>query len=240
MDIPIISSEHVSDAALLQAADIVAHMLVVMPGVRKKLVTANVRVAIIGEHEKTTDIPEYRPLKGNAGADDARGFGATTAIPVASGAEENLLCYPGDPYVRENILVHEFGHVIHEMGMNAIDATFDKRLRETFDAAQRDGLWKNTYAASNYREYWAEGVQSWFDTNDANIDTREKLRSYDLRLAKLLDEVFHGNEWRYSRPAQRAGMPHLAGFDAGKAPRFFWRKNETGGGAAIEKLETAK
>ena len=52
-----------------------------------------------------------------------------------------------------------------------------------------EGIWEGTYAATNPREYFAEGVQSWFGTNRENdsehneVDTREELVSYDTRLA---------------------------------------------------------
>lgn len=232
--VPVVSSDKPSDFALLEAAWILNRMLAGRDDVRAAIVKNKVRLVVMGFGEFTTDVPEHSDMKPAAYWNRrARGLGASQERPAVSCGEENLLCYPGDPYAPENILVHEFGHVIHDMGMNSIDPTFDRRLRETFEAAKRDGLWKGTYAGSNYHEYWAEGVQSWFDTNDANnaehndIDTREKLKRYDPRFAKLLAEVFPGNEWRYTRPAKHAGEAHLAGFDAAKSPRFTWPKEKT-------------
>lgn len=54
---------------------------------------------------------------------------------------------------------------------------------------------KPCYATVSRAEYWAEGVQSWYDTNrtmdhDHNhIHTREQLKGYDPDLAKLCEEV---------------------------------------------------
>ena len=68
------------------------------------------------------------------------------------------------------------------MGLNTIDKTFDARLLKIYTDAMAKKRWAKTYAATNWAEYWAEGVQSYFDCNDANnpehgdIDTREKLR----------------------------------------------------------------
>jgi hypothetical protein len=101
-------------------------------------------------------------------------------------------------------------------------------LQETYESALADGKWKGTYAAQNKEEYWAEGVQSWFDTNRSNdhdhndIDTRDELKPYDPRLAALLTEVFGDNDWRYVRPGQRESAPHLDGFDRSQVPRFAW------------------
>ena len=44
----------------------------------------------------------------------------------------------GDRYPRENILIHEFAHAMHEEGLNSIDRRFDARLRECFDQADLD------------------------------------------------------------------------------------------------------
>lgn len=83
---------------------------------------------------------------------------------------------------------------------------------------------KDCYAAKNRAEYFAEGVQSWFDTNrtmdhDHNhIHTREQLKAYDPGLAQFLAEILGDGEWRFSSPRGRAGTEHLAGYDPAKAP----------------------
>ncbi|NNC87536.1 MAG: hypothetical protein HKN82_03630 [Akkermansiaceae bacterium] len=83
---------------------------------------------------------------------------------------------------------------------------------------------KGCYAGKNRSEYWAEGVQCWYDTNrtmdhDHNhIHTREGLRNYDPGLAKLCEEVLRDGGWRFVSPRQRAGTGHLAGYDPAKAP----------------------
>lgn len=83
---------------------------------------------------------------------------------------------------------------------------------------------KNTYGLTNRAEYWAEGVQDWFDTNrtmdhDHNhIHTRDQLKTYDPELAKLCNDVFGDTEWRYLSPRLRAGTDHLKGYDPATAP----------------------
>lgn len=225
----IVASKKVSDFAVLEAAYIVDQMLTGRDDIRQAMARNKVRLAVMAATEFTTQIPEHRDLK-PAGYWDkrARGLGATRVRPAVSCAEENLLSFPGDPYQGENILVHEFGHAVHEMGLNTIDKTFDQRLRAAYDEAMREGLWKETYAATNRMEYWAEGVQSWFDTNRGKdnqhngIQTREQLEKYDPRLAKLLAEVFKDNNWRYVRTDQRKEPGHLQGYERSKAPRFVW------------------
>jgi hypothetical protein len=228
--LPIVASGKVSDFALLEAHYIVEAMIGDRPDVLAAIARNNVRLAVMAPDQMTTDLPEHSDLTPKDYWDKrARGLGATEARPAVSCAEENLLSYPGNPYPAENILVHEFAHTIHERGMNTVDPTFDGRLRAAYDAAKRAGLWKNTYAGSNYREYWAVGSQCWFDcsrTNDSDhngIGTRAEIKTYDPRLAALLAEVFGDRDWRYVSPAKRSPpSPHLAGFDVSKAPTFTW------------------
>ncbi len=231
--LPVIGSAKVSDAALAEAAWIVGHMLDGREDLLKAMRESRVRVAVMAAEEYTTDLPEHSSLKPKLFWDRrARGLGATPANPVVSCGEENLLAFPGDPYPNENIFVHEFAHAIHGTGLNKTDPTFDQRLKTTFEAAIDRGLWKNTYAATNHSEYWAEGVQSWFDDNaprDAlhnGIRTRARLKEYDPALAKLCQEVFGDGAWRYQRPAKRGpeDRRHLAGYDPDKLPRFGWRE----------------
>ncbi len=83
---------------------------------------------------------------------------------------------------------------------------------------------KQCYAATNRAEYFAEGVQCWFDTNrtmdhDHNhIHTRAQLKAYDPGLAKLCEEVLGDSEWRFTSPALRTGKDHLQGYDPARAP----------------------
>ena len=114
------------------------------------------------------------------------------------------------------------------MGLNTVDSSFDGRLKTTFDAAVRKGLWRGTYAMTNKEEYWAEGTQSWFDTNRANddihnhVDTRDKLKAYDPALAALLTEIFGDTNWRYTQAITRTHLLHLQGFNPEVSPKFEW------------------
>jgi len=83
---------------------------------------------------------------------------------------------------------------------------------------------KQCYAGVNPAEYWAEGVQDWYDTNrtmdhDHNhIHTRAAFKAYDPELAKLIADVLGDNSWRFVSPRLRAGSAHLAGYDPATAP----------------------
>ena len=89
------------------------------------------------------------------------------------------------------------------------DPGFRPRVDAAFKAAREAGLWDETYAATDVLEYWAEGVQSWFDSNATaqpangvhnHVDTRAELLEYDPTLAALVKEVFGDTTWRFKCP----------------------------------------
>ncbi|MCH9034524.1 MAG: hypothetical protein IID42_08470, partial [Planctomycetes bacterium] len=217
---PLLASEDVSDFALREAAYLIGNMLHGRDDIRDAMIANKTRFVVMAAHEFTTDVPEHSDLQPSRYWDRrARGLGATHERPVVSCGEENLLCYKGDHYSTENILIHEFAHAMHEMGLDSIDKAFDRRLKAAFDEALAAGLWKGTYAATNHKEYWAEGVQSWFDTNRPkpddqhnHVDTREELKEYDAKLAALIEAIYGDRAWRYVRPDRRSEAWPLAGF----------------------------
>lgn len=228
--LPVLGSTNVSDYAMREAAWILQHMLARRPEILRVMATNNARLVVMAYNEYTTDVPEQAGRSPKVYWDRrARGLGGR----ICSCAEENLLSFPGDPYSTENILIHEFGHAILNVGMRAIDPKFKDRVREAHRKALEAGLWKRTYAGSNVEEYWAEAVQDWFDNNRQNdaqhnhVNTRAELKEYDPALAALCAEVFGEISWRYEKPMERPPQEraHLAGFDPGKSPRFRWRQS---------------
>ncbi len=225
---PVVGSAKVSDYALKEAAWLIKLMLAKRPDVRKAMVESGSRMVVMAHDEFTTDVPEHAHMKPKNFWDRrARGLGGSESDPVCTCAEENLLGFEGDPYSTECILIHEFAHNIHLRGLVRVDETFDRRLKAAYRAAMEKELWKGKYAAKNSREYWAEGVQSWFDDNRENdhdhnhVNTRKELREYDPGLAALCEEVFGETELVYTKPATRL-RGHLAGYDPEKVPKFEW------------------
>jgi hypothetical protein len=226
--LPVLASEKVDDYALKEAAFLVTEMLVLRPDILQAMVKSGSRLCVIGYGEYTTDLPEWQHMKPKDFWDArARGMGGSRTDPYCSCGEENLLGYPGDPYSTESIFIHELAHNIHLRGVVNVDETFDARVKEAYDKAMAAGLWAGKYASVNHHEYFAEGVQSWFDNNrqpdhDHNhVDTRKELVEYDPGLADLCREVFGDTELSYTKPATRLSG-HLEGYDPGKAPTFEW------------------
>lgn len=225
---PIVASAKVNPYALKEAAYLVNMMFAKRPDLCEAMTRSGARMCILAWNEFTTDQPEFAAMKPKDFWDArARGLGGSEEDPYCSSAEENLLGYPGDPYSTECILIHEFAHCIHLRGMANLDPTFDGRVKVAYDTAMKAGLWKGKYAATNDREYFAEGVQSWFDNNRENdrehnhVNTRVELVEYDPGLAALCREVFGDTELRYAKPATRL-TGHMEGYDPSKAPTFVW------------------
>jgi len=236
---PIVASATVNPYALKEAAYLVDLMLAERPDVRDAMIKSGARLCILAWDEFTTDQPEWkwletRSLSGFPGVSTkdyrdarARGMGGSLTDPFCSCAEENLLGYPGDPYSTENILIHELAHNIHLRGMTNVDPTFDRRLKDAYDSAMEAGLWEGKYASVNHHEYFAEGVQSWFDDNRENdhdhnhVDTRAELLDYDPGLAAMCREVFGDTVLKYTKPVTRL-HGHLEGYDPETAPTFVW------------------
>jgi hypothetical protein len=219
------SSNEVADAALTEASQIVAAMLADKPAARQAMADVGVRVVVMAPTEMTTEIPEHAHLKPRDYWDRrARGLGWSPEAPIVSCGEENLLAYPGDPYIAESILIHEFAHAVQSVAMARLTPNFEDRLNAAYEAAIDGKLWEKTYAATNPLEYWAEGTQTWFHANAGEgpvhnaIDTRAEIKAYDPRLSKLLEEAYGDRPWRYEPPNRRSPPP----IDYEKSPTFTW------------------
>ena len=161
--------------------------------------------------EVTTDVPEYRNLYQmfpGQDWDNLRGVGSTLLIPVASAGEENLLVPRGRLVRRRKHPGADVRHVRAARPRGA-DSTFDARLDAAYRAAVDADKWRDTYARTNAIEYFAVGVQVWFDArpnvsppdgNHNEINTRAELRSYDPTLAALIGEVMPDDAWRPKCP----------------------------------------
>jgi hypothetical protein len=210
--IPVISSDKVPDDALLVARDIINSMLAKRPDLRAAMIKRRWRTGVIAEVEMTMDIPEYSRMKRpdaprdepvnqldrDYHANRSRGLGGNPT----TGAEENLLGYPGTRYYGEHIFVHEFSHAIMGGGIRDVDPKMHAEIGEAYKVAMAAGKYvhpdgRKHYATTNAGEYWAEGVQWWFFSNfgecfagGVKVDTPEEFAAYDPALNELISRVF--------------------------------------------------
>jgi alpha-glucosidase len=205
--LPVAAAEVVDDRALVQTSSIVTHMLAGRPDVLQKMVENGMYLIIIGKDQVYTDMPEYSGHPNPAYQNErVRGTGGK---PTSFG-EENVLGWALDRYDDESIGVHEFCHTI-DGTLRSLDPEWNARKNAAYRAAMEKGLWRNSYAASNAGEFWAEIAQSYFDCNRVNnwnhgpIGTREQLKAYDPASYELVRSTFRlspEQDWRYA-PLQR-------------------------------------
>lgn len=139
-------------------------------------------------------------------------------------------------YFGENILLHEFTHGVARLGFKFLKwdgKDWDDYNGAVYEASMKKGLWKDTYAAKNKIEFFAEAVQTWFDTNlklpgceEANhttdgshncVNYRHELKTYDPELYKHVSSIFKKDSWRPGQ-GESCGCAHpdaiMAGFEA--------------------------
>ena len=201
--IPLISSWRVPDSCFTAAHRTLYAMTSMLDKkILQAMWRANARVAIMARYEGTTDLPEHHYLVNDTALNwdlRARGLGGTIEEPLTSCAEENILAYQIDKYHAEDILIHEFAHAIHCIGIIQVDTAFNKRLQNLYEQAKASGKLDGTYRITDKEEYFAEAVQDWFNVNaempkpDGKhnwCNTREELKEYDADLYDLLAEFF--------------------------------------------------
>ena len=201
--IPLISSWRVPDSCFTAAHRTLYAMTSMLDKkILEAMWRANARVAIMARYEGTTDLPEHHYLVNDTALNwdlRARGLGGTIEEPLTSCAEENILAYQIDKYHAEDILIHEFAHAIHCIGIIQVDTAFNKRLQNLYEQAKASGKLDGTYRITDKEEYFAEAVQDWFNVNaempkpDGKhnwCNTREELKEYDADLYDLLAEFF--------------------------------------------------
>jgi alpha-glucosidase len=175
-------------------------MLAPRPDIAEILSNRGVQVLIYPGAD-VNDLPEM--LNSN---DDFIGQANYDATPWISTGEGNLLCWPGRVYFYgNNVLVHELAHQMHFSHLDGNDPAFDKKLAELYNAAMDEDKWSGHYAATNRKEYWAEGVVMYFDASPTNyenhyVNTKAELQEYDPDLYALIEETFRGFVWTPSCP----------------------------------------
>ena len=210
--IPLCSSWRCPDSALVAGHNTLWAMTSMLSDdVMNALRKAGTRVTMMARYEGTTDVPEHAYLAADTTLNwdlRARGLGGELEFPLTSCAEENVLAYQIDKYHAEDILIHEFAHSIHLVGIVQVNPDINDRLEALLANAKEKDLWWNTYRLTDIAEYWAEGVQDWFNVNaemdhpDGKhnyVNTRDELKERDPGLWQLLSEYFPATDQQISK-----------------------------------------
>jgi hypothetical protein len=228
----VLGSKHVSDAALLKANDTIRKMFAYRHDILKAVIADGARLVVLGRHEKLSDLPEFQDARKKPGFDEVRYLDYTPSLKLMVVPEENVLCSSKEPLAGKCMVVSVFAKGLYqvtalrpvlldfdkqrnkqqyELRVKRLDIEFDKRLLKIHEVACKSGLWKGTPAARDRVEYWAAGVEAYFDAAGAGqpphnadrpITTREALKTYDPALYALVDETMAYKEhvdWRANR-----------------------------------------
>jgi len=193
-DIFVIAPDSISDDAVRRAAYLTDVLLSAVPEIRHHL-SVNGMAVMLYDDELPPDLA-FTSLR----VDDAYGVaGWTDRFPFVAADEYTLLCKTN---IIDEVLIHELGHIVElSLQMNV-----HTRLMLAYSRSVRDdGLWRGDYADTNFQEWWAEGVEMYFNGYYLPwpgrwVNTKDELREYDPRLYDLIDEVFNGFEWAPSCP----------------------------------------
>jgi alpha-glucosidase len=232
-ELTVLGSKHVSDKALLEANDTVRKMFAYRHDVLKAMIADGARLVVLGRKEKLSDLPEFKGSRKETGFDEVRYLDYTPARKLMVVPEENVLGLPKEPFAGKCMVVSVFAKGLYqvtglrpvdpnferrrdkqqyELRVKRLDVEFDRKLRELHEDALKNKRWKGTAAARDRVEYWAAGVEAYFDAAgecpaphlaDRPITTREALRAYDPGLYALVDETmaYKGRvDWRFKRP----------------------------------------
>ncbi|PAX08390.1 glycoside hydrolase [Sphingomonas lenta] len=240
---PVVSSRRTPAEALKVARDIVLGLTAHRPDLHRNIVANGVRVAVMAPEEGTVDLPEQRHWRKPAPNDPRltrcerkhyqerigrlsdreywNGRARGMAGRLTSGATEDLLGLPSSRYYGENILLHEFAHVVL-WAIRDVDPALNARIERAYTQAKASGRWRDEYALTTVDEYWAEGTQFWFNSNKvATFDGQvvlsdADLARYDPALAAVLREAYGD---RHHIPADRFHQ-HAARVPPGPLPKF--------------------
>ena len=211
LGITILAAEEVDPIAIEQMADRIFNMLIDRPDLVVALNDVGVSGRVIGDDNRITSLPEFSELYDLYPGTDwnrrGRSFPGTDVIPIVAGGEENLMCLEETYYQDEDNFVRTMALTIRRFGLEVVDPVTNAAIDRAYQTAIAKGLWKNTLAEINSSEYWAEGTQSFFDTNLEEpedrppnsshnlVNTRAELSAYDPDLYAIALSVYGDTGW---------------------------------------------
>jgi hypothetical protein len=213
LGLEILAAEDVTAEAIREMAARTYQMLVNRPEYAESIASFPIGLRVIGANQRIMDLPEFEDIYFHHPGIDwrflGRSFPGTEIIPFAAGAEENLRCATEDRYEGEDNFMRDFAITIRRFAMDIVDEPTSAAIEQAYGVAIAEGKWQNTLAEINSEQYWAEGVQSFFDANlednaeerepissHNHVNTRDELRDYDRALYEIAISVFGDTDWR--------------------------------------------
>ena len=199
--IAIAGNHTVADESFREARNVILLMTAKHPELRDRLHTRHGFYMILYKVREGDKVPElylYAKLLGSPVISlGACSKGSTLTAQAITGycfapeiMRQTKLTYPHG-YGFVSLFAHEFGHAI-ETEIARLDANFRDKLKQAYATSIELETWGESYAASNWWEYWAEGVVHWFyDIGEGRaFENRQDFAERDPLLAELLGEWF--------------------------------------------------
>jgi hypothetical protein len=204
--IAILATDKVCDRSLQIGYLIVTHMLSKRQDIRQRMAGLNARAVICAIDQKQTDLPEFRHLIGKRAYEGACGATGFKHNPVSATSEANILGAL-DPVKGRSIFIHEFGHLIHNVGLSENER---REVTQLYKQAQEQDLFppnsgvSPSYAMTNEMEFFAMATGAWFSAgnwsapfNSVHERTRDTQAAHDPDLDRFLSEIYPDDIWRF-------------------------------------------
>lgn len=117
-EIPIVGIKAVNQVVFNEVKRVAEQMLKHVPDeIKFGIIASNIKIAIIADahHQRLTQLPEYNDL--DKSWDVHEGVGATFHTKTQSIGEINITCRDAVPKREESVFIHEFAHVIYDIGL---------------------------------------------------------------------------------------------------------------------------
>jgi alpha-glucosidase len=167
----IVSSDNVPDSALLAARKTILFLSSKRPDVLEAMLKHHPRISIMAVNETASDLPEFGPR-----SDGEWGLGQMPGGPTSLVSVKGI-CFPGNQHYFANALVHEFVHMIHNMGMIETDPEVLDEIYAAYLSAIKKGQFIppkdeplegiTPFDAYGDDEYFTHAVNAWFDLNES-------------------------------------------------------------------------
>ena len=207
--IVIVGSENVADAALLEARRTILLLTGKRPDVHNAIVANNARISVMAFSETASDLPEFGP-----GSEGEWGLGQMPGDPTSLVSEKGIP-YEGNTGYVAHFLLHEFVHVVHNLGMPTTDPELIDAIYATYLSAVEEGRFMeppnepsdDATAFDEFRddEYFTHSVNAYYDLNESlpgpwvdieigdwgqRSGTREELRKNDPVVYEIIERFF--------------------------------------------------
>jgi hypothetical protein len=190
LGITIVAGPDVESAAV-DVAEVTLRRVFANNDLEDRLAEAGAYIIVAEPDQGVLDLPEFGCLEDELGTrffTHVCGIADRAENPVATVNALDLLGDRSGPCNGVNILYHEVGHLVHGWAVDPPDY-FESRL--LYSDALKAGLYDRQYAATNFREYFAEGTQAYFDAQDREGErNRTWLENYDPALYELLRAIY--------------------------------------------------